>query len=63
VFIPYKPMKNIFHTIIVAKLWSMKFVMYGLPYIWTHILIMQWMYHHMTFMEICFALNSNWLEH
>jgi hypothetical protein len=26
-FIPYKPMKNNFHTTIIVELWSMKFVM------------------------------------
>lgn len=35
--IPYKPMKNIFHTTIITKLWSMKFVMYNFPYIWIYI--------------------------
>jgi hypothetical protein len=27
VFIPYKPMENKFHMIIIAKLWPMKYVM------------------------------------
>jgi hypothetical protein len=34
VSIPYEPMKNKFHTTIIAKLWPMKFMMYVFLFEW-----------------------------